>query len=191
MDLVNSLKEALKNRITEKFLPLNVRQKLLGQDEEKVNTFKENCHNFYDTSLNYLKKWSSQFQEFSCFKWMALKKFNNDNVKFDDVSECLKYLEKKKIEIDESKLFDQFCNLKVYVSKVEEFKDQSDEQCQDFFKKNSNADLNSELLKLCEFFYAIPCHNAHVERIFSLISSQWTNDRNRLLQETVKGLTIL
>jgi len=32
---------------------------------------------------------------------------------------------------------------------------------------------------MCQYLYAIPGHNANVERIFSLIMAQWTKDRNR------------
>lgn len=40
-------------------------------------------------------------------------------------------------------------------------------------------------------FFAIPAHNANVERIFSLISAQWTDERNRLLVDSIKNLAIV
>jgi hypothetical protein len=36
----------------------------------------------------------------------------------------------------------------------------------------------SELLIIAEFFLAIPSHNANTERVFSLMKSQWTKERN-------------
>ena len=45
--------------------------------------------------------------------------------------------------------------------------------------------------KIVNFFLAIPGHNANFERNFSLIKTQWTNKRNRLLVETVRDLIII
>jgi len=34
-------------------------------------------------------------------------------------------------------------------------------------------------------------HNANVERIFSLIQSQWTKERNKMTVDTIKGILTL
>ncbi len=39
--------------------------------------------------------------------------------------------------------------------------------------------------------FAIPAHNATVERAFSLMESQWTDKRNRMLVETIKNLVFV
>lgn len=39
--------------------------------------------------------------------------------------------------------------------------------------------------------FAISAHNVTVERIFSLIKAQWTDERNCMLVETVKYLLIV
>jgi len=49
-------------------------------------------------------------------------------------------------------------------------------------------DTSLELLKICTFYFAILAQNANVERIFSLMKAQWTDDRNRLLPDSVKHL---
>jgi len=41
---------------------------------------------------------------------------------------------------------------------------------------------------MCQYLYAIPGHNANVERIFSLIMTQWIKKRNRLQVETVESI---
>ena len=41
---------------------------------------------------------------------------------------------------------------------------------------------------LLAYFYSIPSNNTITERIFFLISSQWTKERNRLMLENVKGI---
>ena len=94
----------------------------------------------------------------------------------------------KQVQINNSKLFDQFCNLKTYASELDEEEVSLAKQWVKFFKKCPNPELNSELLIICHFYFANPSHNANVERVFSLINSQWTKERNRLCLESVKGL---
>ncbi|KAL7882547.1 hypothetical protein SRHO_G00002050 [Serrasalmus rhombeus] len=38
------------------------------------------------------------------------------------------------------------------------------------------------------FVFAIPAHNANVERIFSLMQAQWTKERNRMSVDSLKGI---
>jgi len=42
--------------------------------------------------------------------------------------------------------------------------------------------------KLVSIVFSIPVSNAFVERVFSLVSSQWSKERNRLNETTVKSL---
>nr|CAD2145182.1 unnamed protein product [Meloidogyne enterolobii] len=44
------------------------------------------------------------------------------------------------------------------------------------------------LYELVSKFLSVPASNAYVERVFSLISAQWTDVRNLLQVETVKSL---
>ena len=48
-----------------------------------------------------------------------------------------------------------------------------------------------ELLKMVQYYFAIPAHNAAVERIFSLLNFQWTDERNKLTVENVKLMLIV
>lgn len=47
----------------------------------------------------------------------------------------------------------------------------------------------SHFLKICEYVFSIPTYNANVERVFSLMSTQWTDERNRLSVETVQNIS--
>ena len=49
----------------------------------------------------------------------------------------------------------------------------------------------SEILTIAQFFFAIPAHNVNCERIFSLINSQWSDERNRLLVETIRAIVMV
>jgi hypothetical protein len=63
----------------------------------------------------------------------------------------------------------------------------SDEKWVKYFELRS-FDTSSELLKICTFYFAIPTLTANVERIFSIMKAQWTDDRNILLLDSVKHL---
>lgn len=42
--------------------------------------------------------------------------------------------------------------------------------------------------KIAQFFFCLPAYNANVERVFSLISSQWTKERNKLQPQTISEI---
>ena len=45
-----------------------------------------------------------------------------------------------------------------------------------------------DILKIVEYMFAIPAHNANNERIFSLMNFQWTHERDLLKIEPVEAL---
>ena len=94
--------------------------------------------------------------------------------------------------INETKLFDQFCNIQTHVKDLLQAKGNIQkltvELWNEYFMKCSCTDVFSELLKIARFFFAIPPHNANVKRIFSLVNSQWTKERNCLEIPAIKGL---
>jgi len=47
---------------------------------------------------------------------------------------------------------------------------------------------NVIFILMCQYLYAVPGHNANVERIFLLIMSQWTKERNCLQVQTVESI---
>jgi len=51
-----------------------------------------------------------------------------------------------------------------------------------------HVEQHSELLKIVLYVFAIPAHNANVERVFSLTEIQWTDERNRLQVDTVESI---
>lgn len=110
-----------------------------------------------------------------------------------DVEETIIYLSDKNIQLDDSLLFDQLTYLK---KKIEEFKNSildwdnkiASEKWQCFFSVSIHNEQHSELLKIAQYVFAIPAHNANVERVFSLMEIQWTDERNRLQLDTVESI---
>ena len=103
---------------------------------------------------------------------------------------------RKAVYVDEGLLIDQFQCLEQFLSEnvkssswcnkssVERWKDV-------FFDSRLFIGGVSEFLKVVQFFFAIPSHNAHVERVFSLISSQRSKERNRLNVETIRHIALI
>ena len=132
-------------------------------------------------------------EEFTPFMWMDLSQPPDWN----DVEACIKYLGEKGVPIDDAKCFDQVTNLKKFtesnISDADaEFKGlQVHKKWSKYFEKAKNIDCYSELLKIAQFVFALPSHNANVERVFSLMQSQWTKERNKLSVESLKGLLLV
>ena len=115
-----------------------------------------------------------------------------------DVELCLKYLITKGVDVDDvddAKCFDQICNLKQYVESYlqdEEFiKLPTHKKWCKYFDQFKNITCHSEILRIVQFFFAVTSHNANVERVFSLMQSQWTKERNNLSVATMKGILTL
>jgi hypothetical protein len=114
------------------------------------------------------------------FKWMIL----NTVPKWCDIGNILSYLKKKKEQLSEAEVFGQFVCLKTFVST-----NLGAEECgstnmqgkwRKFLQTVNHLEQYSELLKICEYMFSVPAHNANVERIFSLMAAQWTDERKCL-----------
>ena len=58
-------------------------------------------------------------------------------------------------------------------------------KCMKLLSQNDSLPL---IYKLVSIVFSIPVSNAFVERVFSLVSSQWSKERNGLNEKTVKSL---
>ncbi|KAK1875364.1 Nonribosomal peptide synthetase ecdA [Dissostichus eleginoides] len=113
-------------------------------------------------------------EEFSTFTWMDL----SEPPEWNDVEACIKFLGEKGVVIDDVKCFDQVTNLKRFTERCnrdEEFSGlQVHQKWTKYFEKAKSIACYSELLKIAQFVFALSSHNANVERVFSLMQSQWT-----------------
>lgn len=141
--------------------------------------------------MAYLDEWTKHYEEFKVFTWMNLQKVPE----FDHIQICIDYLRSKNVVVSEDKCFDQLSKLKQFIDDEknnEKFqKKLSHEKWVDFFQNCRSPEQYSEFLIIAEYFFAIPAHNANVERIFSLIGIQWTDERNRLILESIRQLMIV
>lgn len=192
----NSVSKCLENRLQNKFMPMNISQKLdsLREDglETEVNNFINSALCLYQSCKDYLDKWTVQCDEFECFYWLNMKYLKEKDCTFSDIIPSVKYINEKQkcIVLDDVILFDEFCALKEFVLKQDEafFLESIDFQWSKFFEQAVNVKCFQSLLHICQFFFSIIAHNANVERVFSLINAQWSEERNRLSVESVKGI---
>ena len=159
--------------------------------ENECNNFLSEVANLYERCLEYLCKWMKSIEEFACFKWMTL----NEIPIWKDVEPCLEYVIGKVVDVDDAKCFDQICNLKQFVESYlpeEEFiKLPTHKKWCKYFDQSKNITCHSEILRIVQFFFAVIFHNDNVERVFSLMQSQWTKGRNKLSVATMKGTLTL
>ena len=85
-------------------------------------------------------------------------------------------------------LFDEVSALNDLLKKIpdDEFcKNEAEAKWMKIFDGNDFFPL---LYKSVSIVFSLPVSNAFVERVFSLVSAQWTDERNRLYEKTVKSL---
>lgn len=177
------------------FMSLQVKKQLAEKRKEGLSEgcdlFCEDVQGLYSACLEYLEKWMTPTEEFSTFMWMDL----SEPPEWNDVEASIKYLEKKGVTIDDAKCFDQVINLKKFTERYhtdQEFKDlQLHQKWTKYFERAKSISCYSELLKIAQFVFALPSHNANVERVFSLMQSQWTKERNQLSVTSLKGILYL
>lgn len=187
--------ENINERLEQKFCPIKVvgiLRHLSETHQDQVQEFTEYMNNMYKIAKDYLNSWTREFStELKHFQWITLANVPN----WEQAAETIDILSRKNVQIDDSKFFDQWQN---FLKFLQQHKDSSDfkkllahQKWTAYFKSFHSEEFHSELLKLAEYYFAIPGHNANVERIFSLVNAQWTKERNKLQTETIAQMMFL
>ncbi|CAH1163556.1 unnamed protein product [Phaedon cochleariae] len=194
LECLEDIKACLRERMQESFFPMKVKEifRKFERDgkEIEVSILKKNFLFVYERCYEYLYEWTKPFESFENLKWMNLKNIPS----WESIQESITFFIDKGINIQESLLFDQFCNLKNFLKSS--LKDDSfnhllsHEKWTKYFNDIHVEENYSEFLKICQYFFAVPAQNANLERIFSLMNSQWTDERNRLNISTVESILI-
>ena len=115
--------------------------------------------------------------------WTLLR---NWSVTDEEVKKMAKKVDSAVAMADE--LFDEVLSLNDLLENIpdETFnEDSSETKRMKLFSENDSLPL---LYKLVAIIFSIPVSNAFVERVFSLVSSQWSKKKNRLSEKNVKSL---
>lgn len=194
LEIVDKILKSLGERYNDRFLPLIVKSALSklrkeGHDKECDN-FEEQVFNVYKKTEEYIQKWTKSRSELRVFEWLNFKA--HQKVEYSSVEDCVIYLQTKNVCVDDSKLHDQVINLNEFLKTKENqfFQQSSSSKICAFFSVN-NITTFTEILRIAQFFFAIPGHNANCERIFSLMGAQWSKERNLLDVATVRDILIV
>ena len=141
---------------------------------------KSSSKKFYEVILEYIDKWYRPNKHPANVVWTLLR---NRSVTYEEVKEMA-----KKVDHDVDELFDEVLSLNDMLENIpdETFSEDSPEtKWMTLFSENDSLPL---LHKLGAIVFSIPVSNAFVERVFSLVPSKWSKERNRLSEKTVKSL---
>jgi hypothetical protein len=176
--IMDQLRGKLKNRIENNFFGSICNENIHSLSSENKKTFKKAALSCYKRTIEYLEKWfnydNSIFKLFSCLNL-------DDKIKYDKVIQIVKLLN---IDVNNDILFDE-CSLfnEVYSHlNNDDKKDNAQILC-----KILQSNEMPNLTKIIETVLSIPIGNDFVERVFSLMQSIWTDDRNKMRVNLVKS----
>ncbi|KAF3844269.1 hypothetical protein F7725_013610 [Dissostichus mawsoni] len=88
-------------------------------------------------------------------------------------------------DIDMDGLYEEYGMMEAILSSSEMEGCHSEDRYLKLFSKAEVPLVN--LRKVSAYIFSIPCSNAHTERVFSMMTSAWRNERNRLDVDSVKA----
>ncbi|KAK9704277.1 hypothetical protein QE152_g28395 [Popillia japonica] len=185
MKILDKVISLLEERITNNFCTLRVRTILKKLHDEGKNTeeFSTKIKLFYNEINDYLKMWIEPFADLKVFDWIDLT--GSDLLDWSNIEKSLIFLKDHGIETNDEKLFDEWVNLKNFSANLNST--QKHESLNTlwlrYFKQCFSEEQYAKLQKMAEYVFSILGHNANVERVFSIINSQWSKERNLLCQQ--------
>lgn len=187
--ILDTMRAILSARARSNFKPLKVRELLDKCSGHNQELFDEDVKNMYKICIDYLDSWMKPLDDFKVFNWMIVKK--GEEIDFDNTVAAIHYMNGKGVHINDVKLFDEITALNTFLMLQENafFDAMLHTIWVKIFKSIGVARLQ-ELLRICQYLFAITAQNANVERIFSLMGVQWTKERNRLTVSSVRALLL-
>ncbi len=85
--------------------------------EQECNSFKQEVSKVYEGSIEYIKIWLKQYDNFKVFKWMNISTIPS----WEDVEDSVIFCnERSNVKIDDSLCHDQFCNFVTFLKQHKE-----------------------------------------------------------------------
>ncbi|KAB0803108.1 hypothetical protein PPYR_00078 [Photinus pyralis] len=166
---MNALRTKITSRMNEHFFGSKVKFALNKLGPQEKRKFEKEATEVYQRTLDYLSKFydfeNSPFNHFS-----SIDIRTNGSISFNQIMETVTAC---RIDVNQDALFDEIDILKSTLDKL---------------KLEINfADFSVELYKIVSRILSVPVSNAYVERVFSLMSNLWTDERNRMRVDLVKA----
>jgi hypothetical protein len=191
LDILESVRRQLKEHHMNKFMPDELQQclRLLTENgyADEVNKLKCETMSLYETCIDYLNEWLIPIEPLKTFAWMQLL----TEPQWADVTQTMLFLKNYGVTIDAGKCYEEFRNLLAFFHDIKLDADLCHLKWKLFFDSKHYDNASQELLTIAQFFFSLPAHNANVERVFSLMTAQWTKERNRLSVSSVRSLLII
>jgi len=182
-EIIESFKDQILQRQRSEFFGATTAELLRGVDEEHAKALKSSFQEFYTITLEYVNKWYRLEKHPTHIKWTLLR---DRNIEYEDVKELAKQVDPQMAMMDE--LFDEVSALNALLEKIPDDVFNKDDPDVKWMKIFTGNDSLPHLYNLVSIIFSMPVSNAFVERVFSLVSAQWTKERNSLNERTVKCL---
>lgn len=179
-DVMIDIRLKITNRKKDAFFGSSVKDHLKKLNETDKATFYRQADIFFQRCLHYLNKWYDyDNSEFSKMSMLSMK----NPITWDNLRDLANDL---KINIEEDKLYDDFCVLREVQDTIAKSVERVDLRWAKFFS-TVEVGVGAMLKKLVSFVLSVPVSNAGCERVFSIVFDIWTKERNRLNEQHVKA----
>jgi hypothetical protein len=152
-------------------------------DGSKQQQLRKEFMSFYDITVSYIDTWFHIDRFPSSTEWLCLR---TPHVSYDDIRKTAEFMIPELAAKDS--LFDEVTELNLMIKTETFFHELStlsvDQKWVTLLKNESLSGIR----ELVTSIFAIPTSNASVERVFSLMNAQWSEERNRLKIDTVKAI---
>ena len=181
-EIVESFKCKILQQQNSNFFGAATAELLKCVDDKCAKILKSSFQEFCTISLEYVDKWFNIENHPMQTNWTLLRE---QKVRYEEVVDFTKQLDLQTAIMDE--LFNKVSAFNVLLKKIplDVFQKEKAEKWMNIFARNNNFLL---LYKLISIVFSIPVSNAFVERVFSLVSAQWTKKRNSFFEKTVKSI---
>ncbi|XP_076812013.1 zinc finger protein 862-like [Clavelina lepadiformis] len=181
-EIIESFKIKILQRQCSGFFGATTDELLRTVDEEHAKVLKASFQEFYTITLEYINKWYRFEKHPMHINWTLLK---DQAIEYEEVKGLAKQVDPLMAMKDE--LFDEVSAVNALLKKIPDDVFRKDEPEAKWMKIFAGNDSFPLLYKLVSIIFSLPVSNACVERVFSLVSAQWTKERNRLSEMTVKS----
>jgi len=179
-DTLSTLKRKLQQQQADSFFGVETSELLQQFPDCEATAMKQDFCQFYSTSFSYLSKWYD-FSDSNFHKHVALLTLKSDFT-FSHLYDVVEILQmKEKINMDE--LYEEYCLILPRQQEVVKRAVPVVEKWSTLLQGINTPNLTS----LGSFLFSIPVTNAHVERVFSLMTAAWNDQRNRCSVDLIKS----
>ena len=171
-EIIDSFRCKILQRQSSEFFEASTADLLKTIDEENAN-LKSSFQESYTITWEYISEWYRLKKHPRCIEWTLLRV---QTIEYEEVKELAKQVDQQMAIKDE--LFDEVSALNELLKNIpddEFYKNEAETKWMKIFDGNDSFPL---LYTLVSIVFSLPVSNAFVERVFSLVSAQWTNERN-------------